>query len=271
MLTDESMVYHITGDYTVMLDSSHKYMWKCAITTKCQPRRFSYNHVAKEVPGKKGVVLRRPYMPEAESPNRHWWVREKKTSTQRLLQQPPLKRQHGKIIVSTQLQKITYGTQRKKRKENCAKTKRKEMLDSDTWLVYQSQLDWLQSAGVIITLRSRPRLASSALTLLLILHSPPPVFALRLSSFIYSFPPSPVSHWAHTHTHTPRNSLASPMWIIMRYSGMHNPDRFNRGMRYSGAQHSTLQTCDGEESGWRKNWPLLRCQPGSHISVKSPS
>lgn len=165
--------------------------------------------------------------------------------------------------------KSRMGLNAKKRKENCARTKRKEMIDWDSWLVYQSYLDWLQSAGVITTLRSRPRLASSALTLPLILHPPPPVFALHLSSFIYSFPPSPVSHWAHTHT--PMNSLAPSMWIIMRYSGMHNPDRFNRKMHCSGAQHSTLQTCDGEEGGWRKNWPLLRCQPGSHISVKSPS
>lgn len=94
MLTDESMVYRITGDYTVMLDSSHKYMWKCAITTSANHGDLATAMFRKKYQKKREWFLDPPTVPEAESPNRHWWARNtQKTSTQRLLQQ------HRKIIV----------------------------------------------------------------------------------------------------------------------------------------------------------------------------
>lgn len=89
--------------------------------------------------------------------------------------------------------------------------------------MYQSQSGWLQSAGVIITLRSKPRLASSALTLLLMVFPPLPHLC-SAPLFLYLYPPTLTSLSLGMRTHS-RNSSVSPVWIIMRYPGIHNPDQ----------------------------------------------
>lgn len=75
----------------------------------------------------------------------------------------------------------------------------------------------------------------------------------------FIFPPSPSYQWAWRHT--PEQFL-SPVWIIMSYSGGHNPDlQLIRALSSASG--------NGEEALQEKERPLLWCQPGSHISVKS--
>lgn len=113
-------------------------------------------------------------------------------------------------------------------------------------------------------LRSRSGLVSS-MTLLPMVFFPSPIFPLHLSFSLFIFPPSPTFHWALRHIQgtvfLPKSKSYTLEYVNQICSWLQNA--------WQGFTALNPASNNREEVLLEKEGPLLWCQPGSHISVKS--